>query len=100
MMNVSEQFLPLLIGTKNVYLHSSLNDLYLLLVHPLDIYAKFEHFLHFVSTDSGVCICKVKLILHQLRCKSRNMPPVKRCRQQVCPGKRCQRQPSANHICV
>ena len=26
------------------------------------------------------------------------MPPVKRCRQQVCLGKRCQRQPSANHI--
>ena len=26
------------------------------------------------------------------------MPLVKRCRQQVCLGKRCQRQPSANHI--
>ena len=31
-------------------------------------------------------------------CKSKNMPPVKRCRQQVCLGKRCQRQPSANDI--
>ena len=38
-----------------------------------------------------------------LRCKSQNMPPVKRCPHWFCLGKRCQRQPSTNHynhVCV
>ena len=40
---------------------------------------------------------------HVERCKRTDMPPGKRCRQQVCLAKRCQRQPSANHnvtVCV
>ena len=45
-------------------------------------------------------LCSTQRHVGAIRCKSKNMPPVKRCRQQVCLGKRGQRQPSANHICV
>ena len=34
MMSVSEHFCATQLGLKNVDLHSSLNDIYLLLVHP------------------------------------------------------------------
>ena len=42
----------------------------------------------------------IKSVAFESCCISKIMLPVKRCRQQVCLGKRCQRQPSANHICV
>ena len=55
----------------------------------------------FGPVAGGACwkLLYVDLPLIRIRCISKIMP-VKRCRQQVCLGKRCQRQPSANHICV
>ena len=66
----------------------------------IQIQQQFKYPIFSVTDPVKTTVVKKKKMATTSRCISKIMLPVKRCRQQVCLGKRFQRQPSGNHIYI